>query len=92
MPTQQETIETLISLQNEIIRKGFSDRKDLSVVAYHRVLQHFDTLIAAIEAITPAVICPSNWTTCSCLFHLQMREAYAEKEREKELRLSELGD
>ena len=92
MPTQQEIIETLASLRNEIVRKGFSDRKDLSVAAYHRVLQHFDTLIAAIEAIAPAVICHNNWTTCSCLFHLQMREAYAEKEREKELRMSELGD
>ena len=92
MPTQIETLASVSCLRNEIVRKGFSDRKDLSVVAYHRVLQHFDALIAAIEAITPEVICPNNWTTCSCLFHLQMREVYAEKEREKELRLSELGD
>lgn len=92
MPTQQDVLDTLTSLRSEITRKGLSDLKEVSVVAYHGIINQFDALIAAVNAIQPQPACPEFWITCSCLFHQQMRDAYAEAEREKELRLASLSD
>lgn len=92
MTTQQEALDTLNTLRDEIQRRGLSDRKDLIVADYYRILDKFDALVDDLQALSPPVNCPNNWISCTCLHHHKMRDVYAAAEREKELRQAELSD